>query len=804
MSAQYFCPNETRKNLVRADGTLNGVDYLEVLDDEAPVGTSKQQTLLVHCLLPVVALGKNNVRIDGGVRVTPVNVVWAHAASNVPAGLLTVAEQNFLDDRFPTVPARQRVLVVRTDARGDFSTYTLRLVSPIQPDDPPTGFDRLLASVAFSFKVECKSDFDCKTETVCSDPILTAPQINYLAKDYLSFRQLMLDRLAVIMPDWRERNPADLGIALVELLAYGGDYLSYYQDAAATEAYLGTARRRTSIRRHARLVDYFVHDGMNARAWICFEVDEGGGADGMPLLASTVVTTADGAVAFETLHALTLNAKRSRIQFYTWGDPRCCLPKGATTATLHGSAADLELGEGDVLVFEEALGPERGLAADADPSHRHVVRLNRKPVERTDPLNNEKVLEISWHAADALPFPLCLWLFDDKNNPGNVKQASIARGNVVLADHGLTIKDEALVPATVPAGRRYRPHLVRAGLTHAAAYDHLQARRSAAFAATQIDSRRVLPQVRLNGDGEIWLPQRDLLNSDRFAPEFVVEMENDGRAHLRFGDDVLGRAPSAAASFNATYRIGNGRGGNVGADTLTRLDIGGVKARNPLPAVGGLDPEPNEQVRLYAPQAFRSQERAVTEADYAAAAQRHPDVQRAAATRRWTGSWYTIFITVDRRGGRPVDAEFETELRAFLERFRMAGYDLEIDAPRFVPLDIQLSVCVKPNYFRSNVKQALLATFSNRDLPDGRRGFFHPDNFTFGQPVYLSRIIAAVMQTPGVDWVKPLTFQRYGQPARNELQDELITFERLEIARLDNDPNAQEKGRLIFDMKGGL
>src|SRR5262249_26827323 len=83
-----------------------------------------------------------------------------------------------------------------------------------------------------------------------------------------SFRQLMLDRIAQLMPGWKERNPSDLGIALVELLAYIGDYLSYQQDAVATESYIGTARRRASVRRHARLVDYFMSDGSNARVWI--------------------------------------------------------------------------------------------------------------------------------------------------------------------------------------------------------------------------------------------------------------------------------------------------------------------------------------------------------------------------------------------------------------------------------------------------------------------------------------------------------------------------------------------------------
>ena len=42
----------------------------------------------------------------------------------------------------------------------------------------------------------------------------------------------------------------------------------------------------------------------------------------------------------------------------------------------------------------------------------------------------------------------------------------------------------------------------------------------------------------------------------------------------------------------------------------------------PLPSVGGTEPERLEEVRQYAPEAFRGQERAVTEDDYAAAAQR--------------------------------------------------------------------------------------------------------------------------------------------------------------------------------------
>ncbi len=68
-------------------------------------------------------------------------------------------------------------------------------------------------------------------------------------------------------PAWTETHAADLGVALVEALAYAADHLSYQQDAVSTEAYIGTARSRISLRRHARLVDYQISEGCNARTW---------------------------------------------------------------------------------------------------------------------------------------------------------------------------------------------------------------------------------------------------------------------------------------------------------------------------------------------------------------------------------------------------------------------------------------------------------------------------------------------------------------------------------------------------------
>jgi hypothetical protein len=169
-----------------------------------------------------------------------------------------------------------------------------------------------------------------------------------------------------------------------------------------------------------------------------------------------------------------------------------------------------------------------------------------------------------------------------------------------------------------------------------------------------------------------------------------------------------------------------------------------------------------------------------------------------------------MFITVDRRGGAPVDVAFEREIRGFLDRFRMAGYDLEIDGPRYVPIEIVLTICVKQGYYRASVKSALLETFGNGILRDGTRGFFHPDNFSFGQPIYLSQVVARAMKVPGVENVdadddpsKPNLFQRWGEKAQGEIANGLIPIHRLEIARVDSNPSLPENGRIDFVMKGG-
>jgi predicted phage baseplate assembly protein len=293
-------------------------------------------------------------------------------------------------------------------------------------------------------------------------------------------------------------------------------------------------------------------------------------------------------------------------------------------------------------------------------------------------------------------------------------------------------------------------------------------------------------------------------------------MQNDRTAYLRFGDGILGRRPTPGAHFTAHYRVGNGVAGNVGRETIVHyhlpdpLEYGApsfdalpeIKSlSNPLPAMGGVDPEALDQVRLNAPQAFQVQERCVTDDDYAAIAQLYPDVWQARASRQWTGSWFTVFLTVLRPMNRPVDRAFQDELAAFLQPYLLTGTDVCVLPPQFVPLHLAMTVYIAPGHFSTTVTRMLLDAFSNHELPDGQCGFFYPGHFTFGQPVYLSQVIARARQVPGVVWLEVDRFQRWDDPARNNADSDQIAIGPTEIARLDNNPDAPEYGQITFTVR---
>jgi hypothetical protein len=848
---------------------FNGIDYIEV---DTTTGDNNQRLLRVYFITPGKEPPENKVETmlnDLDDNIEAFSILGGDRVRNI---------------RIKSVIRVENHLELKVDRPGDFSDY--RLLITYEGGTPPDDFplDLFYREVTFNFKAGCPSRFDCHQPLTAPPEPETDIVVDYMAKDYDSFRQALVDLLPRLIPDWSERRVADQGMMLLELLAYVGDHLSYYQDAVANEAFLETARQRISVRRHARLIDYHMHEGLSARTVVQIQMAENAGMkldapaggdrivrimtrpQGMmlpnliPQSHENDALNAAGAI-FEinvkSPDTLLFHEKLNELPLYNWGNQIAYLPTGATQADISGdfaSPSDWQLCAGDLLILEELLDPYTGKTLTADPNRRHLVRLIKVETMEDSlatllPESPASITRVYWAQEDALPFRI--WISNITDEGISLEAVSVGRGNLAIADEGRTYGKSvstsgASLDETYPHTlEEYYPHppdpadwkgfelgqrafrftLNKGPLAYSIPLDRVTD--APASALYENDPQQAQPAIHsIQSYTESTYPDRPrkwravpatLLNSDRFAEDVVVETDNLGRAQLRFGNNEYGAIPDNNSVFNVRYRFSSGAQGNIGADKLNYIvlhkDIGTMSniasVRNPLPAWGGSPPESMEQVRRLAPAAMRaSPRRAVTEDDYAGITELHPLVASAVAQFRWTGSWQTVFIRVDPRGTTGITPELRADLVRHVSAFTMTGYDLEIIAPIYIPLELSLEICVEPGYFPSDVERGVREVLSNRPLPGGRLGFFHPDQFTFGQRLYISKIYAAVETLKGVQSATIIGLHRqYAIEAQAETEANLargyIEIGEFAVGRLDNDPDFPENGILHLTMLGG-
>jgi hypothetical protein len=99
---------------------------------------------------------------------------------------------------------------------------------------------------------------DCGERQVELPPPLPAvgDDFDWRVRDYDGFRLAMLEELAARFPERTRWTPADLEVVIVEAVAAVLDQLSDQLDRVTAEAYLETARRPESVRRHLALLGY--------------------------------------------------------------------------------------------------------------------------------------------------------------------------------------------------------------------------------------------------------------------------------------------------------------------------------------------------------------------------------------------------------------------------------------------------------------------------------------------------------------------------------------------------------------------
>ncbi len=712
----------------------------------------------------------------------------------------------------PTSPPSSNPSVILTlDSEGDFSIYTLTVSGP--------KIDPFFSSAKLRFRLACDDRFDCRQAAA---PTAIEPElpvtIDYLTKDYASFRQALLDFIPTRLPGWTERSEADIGMMLLELFAATADNLSYMQDRIASEAFLSTATQRRSVAGHLSLIGYQMDEGAAAHTWLQFQVTEAVTLASNPgfKVGNTPSSSTDPVIVFETMGSAALDPAHNGMRLYDWGNANCCLPATAFSATLVGSFD--RLAAGDYLLFDDGSG------------NRDVVRLTSEPqlvpvMQATSPPSTV-VTVVNW--SDATPLGACYSV-----------ENTIVRGNMVPATHGETVSEElrslsdqqkaetqAEIAARAPGQRvpRQRLKLSMAPLAHldpetlqfAPGVQNIP-QTGESFTARL---RRSISTLQILVDGVAWAEQASLLGSSGDDQVFRVEIDDSGEATVVFGDGVFGERPPETSTVTATYRVGGGAVGNVGAGTLTLAHPESpapwlISVTNPVPATGGRDLESRDHARRVGPATFHQPLVAVSAADYETAAvslaesNGKPVIQRAHANFRWTGSWLTVTVAADPLAAEGLTPDLRQQLSTYLDTKRLAGYDLEVTGPIYVPIDLEIGFTTAAGAQQADVEQSILQTLGNAILPGGAKGFFHPDNFTFGSSVFVSRIFAAVMAVPGVRSAQITRLARShaahpDQETAANLARGFLSVGLDQIVRLDNDRNFPQLGTITVQPQGTM
>lgn len=702
---------------------------------------------------------------------------------------------------------------------GDYSTYTLSI-------DPPGGvcIDPVFSELGFRFRPGCFER--CPPEWEPPRAARPGPAIDYLAKDYESFRHQAIAWMMDRVPEWQATSEADLDMVLLELFAAAADELSDFQDRVMNEAYLATARRRVSLARHARLVDYHVHQGSQGSTWLALETSAPGAtALATPFSARTAEDTYGAEpVSFVSFPApperpaYTLHPALNDVALYTWSDGIPALAEGSTTADLAMSAAAADeveaLVRGGVvthLLVEEVLNPLTGLEGGRDPSKRQMLELlpgDAGAASLRDSVEgNAAYVRVRWRDEDRLRARYC---FVVDCGGARVDGVSRFRGNLVPARQG-RLETAVFHPPGDPLPAFPVPGEIHLPFATGLGGEVLCALPSPFVAYRDTPAGGEVPPrstVEVVIDGDPWDEVPWLVFSTDAAEagdHFVVETDEEGWSVVRFGDGVNGRRVPGGETIRCSYQVGRGLDGNVGADSLVRLDAAAFPAvascRNPLDVTDGTAPEPAEEIRRRAPEAFRQRQlRAVTLPDYVRRAEEVPGVGRAAAAYRWTGSWRAVRVTVDPAGALELGEELAADVFRHLDAVRLVGDDLEVRGPRFVPLEVAVHVCVDPRYWIRDVRFLLEAELSTGHAPDGSPAFFHPDRWTFGQPLRAAEIVARVQRVEGVHHVSSVHLRRMYDTAA---AGALLEVGPSEIVRVENDPDHRERGVIELFFEGG-
>lgn len=727
--------------------------------------------------------------------------------------------------------------------------YQLRL-DPAATTALGVPVDPLRVYLPLGLRPECGDRGDC-TEVPPPPARNIAPDYDTLARDYPALRAMLMERLTFEDPT-ADASVADFTVTLVELFAHLGDLLHYRLDRVATEMWLATARRRANVTRLARTVDYPVYPAISAATTVQVVVADSAGSDPhVDVLAGDVATDAaadEPVTAAATCFTLETPARvyhsHAEVALYDWAEDDAVLSAGATSAVLvrPAQSAGIPLADwlpaGALLGFEvvavDDLQAQRDWARAATPTAApqwprpplasrpaQVVRVT-SAVAFTDPLRPAlPLVRVFWDGAEALRTAV----------PASVEmrggmRVGVARLGLFSAHHGLPVDGPAtLVPVDRLTGRIADPAteqvsdylMVSAGPEASPGLSHRPGGRPWLLeVSVTLPNKMTVPATRVTS----------LLRAPAGGFSVVVDADDELPARLRFRTGALGLTPPSGSVVTARYQVGAGPAGNAAANATHRLirsttPVGApcvwldvedsttavVTARNITPGRGGVAATSLDDVRRDAPQAYAVvPRRAVLVSDLPTFAIEIPGIERATATRSWSGSWPVGSVAYESHEtdlGDTADpvaaAALASTVQSTLDGVRMCGTEVITTPATPVGILIALTVCLYPGSDPDSARAAILASL--RPGTPSAPGLFAPGAHLMGASVYLSTVTATVAALPQVDAVSVTEARRLTDPSGTV--STVLVMSRTEVAVCDDDMNRPDRGRIVLSIEGG-
>ena len=217
--------------------------------------------------------------------------------------------------------------------------------------------------------------------------------------------------------------------------------------------------------------------------------------------------------------------------------------------------------------------------------------------------------------------------------------SAVLLGNILRASHGETVNNE--VVGSGDASLKFQ---------------NFELKKQPLTCVPGPGPNGVVSSLNVRVNGLLWQETPGLYQEPATAQVFSTSTAEDGGRLLQFGDGSVGGAvlPTGQGNVTATYRVGAGLAGRVGANALTTLLDrlqGLTSVTNPLSAEGGADPESLSLIRGNAPRTVRTFGRAVSLQDFADLITASGEVAKAQAIWIGNGLAAAVYLTVAGQAG---------------------------------------------------------------------------------------------------------------------------------------------------------